>query len=58
MTNRAMEYIEANKDRFLAELQEFLRFPSVSSQTAHEPDVMACATGWSATLGASGSTRV
>ncbi len=43
MTNRAMEYIEANKDRFLGELQEFLRFPSVSSQTAHKPDVMACA---------------
>lgn len=41
--DRATEYIDANKDRFLAELQEFLRFPSISSQTAHDRDVIECA---------------
>ncbi len=43
MAEQVIAYIDANKDRFLAELQEFLRFPSVSSQTAHDRDVIECA---------------
>ncbi|MBN1361259.1 MAG: M20/M25/M40 family metallo-hydrolase [Sedimentisphaerales bacterium] len=43
MRDRAIAFIEANRDRFLRELLEFLRFPSVSSQSAHQDDVVACA---------------
>lgn len=32
-------YIEQNKDRFLSELFELLRIPSVSSMAAHKPDM-------------------
>jgi acetylornithine deacetylase/succinyl-diaminopimelate desuccinylase-like protein len=45
MTPKAIAYIDANKARFIEELGEFLRFPSISSQSAHANDVMACA-GW------------
>ena len=33
------EYIESNKERFLAELFELLRIPSVSSVSDHKPDM-------------------
>ena len=33
------EYIESNKERFLAELFELLRVPSVSSVSDHKPDM-------------------
>jgi acetylornithine deacetylase/succinyl-diaminopimelate desuccinylase-like protein len=36
-------YAQNNGRRFLAELQEFVRFPSVSSQPTHAPDVKRCA---------------
>ncbi len=34
------EYIEKNKDRFLEELFELIRIPSVSSQKKHNPDML------------------
>ena len=37
-------YLIANRARFLAQLKVFLRFPSVSSQPVHKPDMNACAT--------------
>ncbi len=43
MIERAIAYIDANKARFIEELGEFLRFPSISSQSAHANDVMDCA---------------
>ena len=43
MIEKAIEYIDANKARFIEELGEFLRFPSISSQSAHANDVMDCA---------------
>jgi acetylornithine deacetylase/succinyl-diaminopimelate desuccinylase-like protein len=43
MTEKAIAYIDANKDRFIAELKAFLSFPSISSQSAHDKDVAACA---------------
>ena len=43
MVDRAVAYLEANKDRFLSELKDFLAFPSISSQSAHDADVAACA---------------
>ena len=37
------EYIEANKERFLEELFELLRIPSVSSEPQHKDDMYRCA---------------
>jgi acetylornithine deacetylase/succinyl-diaminopimelate desuccinylase-like protein len=42
-TNKSFEYIEKNKDKFLEELKSFLRFESVSAQTAHKTDIIKCA---------------
>jgi len=36
-------YARANRGRFLSELKEFVRFPSVSAQPAHAADVERCA---------------
>ncbi len=33
------QYIQTNQDRFLAELFELLRIPSVSADSKHKPDV-------------------
>ena len=38
-----LDYLEANQPRFLEELCELLRFPSVSAQPAHKPDLENCA---------------
>ncbi|HLZ89554.1 MAG TPA: dipeptidase [Puia sp.] len=37
------EYQEKNKDRFLNELLELLRIPSVSARSEHRPDMLKCA---------------
>ncbi len=37
------DYQEKNKGRFLNELLELLRIPSVSAKTEHKPDMIACA---------------
>ncbi len=37
------DYHENNKDRFLNELLELLRIPSVSAKTEHKADMMSCA---------------
>jgi len=36
-------YIDTNRQRFIDELIEYLRFPSVSAQSAHNKDMAACA---------------
>src|SRR6478735_4776879 len=36
-------YQEKNKDRFLEELLELLRIPSVSAKSEHKPDMIRCA---------------
>ena len=38
-----LDYLKRNQDRFVAELCDFLRFPSVSAQAEHQGDVRACA---------------
>ena len=43
MTDRIEAYIEENQPRFIEELKEFMRFPSVSAQRAHDGDTRACA---------------
>jgi acetylornithine deacetylase/succinyl-diaminopimelate desuccinylase-like protein len=42
------EYVRNNRRRFVTELKEFVRIPSVSSQPKHAPDVKRCA-AWLAT---------
>jgi acetylornithine deacetylase/succinyl-diaminopimelate desuccinylase-like protein len=44
MINTALKYINKNEARFVKELQEFLKFPSISSQTRHKNNVIQCAT--------------
>ena len=39
-------YIEANKDRFLEELFELIRIPSISAEQEHKPDMVRCAEKW------------
>ena len=40
------KYIKDNKDRFLEELFELIRIPSISSEAAHKPDMIRCAECW------------
>jgi acetylornithine deacetylase/succinyl-diaminopimelate desuccinylase-like protein len=37
------DYQDKNKDRFLSELLELLRIPSVSARSEHKPDMLKCA---------------
>ena len=37
------DYQEKNKERFLNELLDLLRIPSVSAKTEHKPDMISCA---------------
>ena len=39
-------YIEANRERFLDELFGLIRIPSISSESAHKPDMIRCAEYW------------
>ncbi|MDP2424645.1 MAG: dipeptidase, partial [Bacteroidales bacterium] len=39
-------YIESNKDRFLEELFDLIRIPSVSSVSEHKPDMLRAAEYW------------
>jgi acetylornithine deacetylase/succinyl-diaminopimelate desuccinylase-like protein len=43
MTDRIDTYIDANRNRFIDELKEWMRFPSVSAQRDHDGDTRACA---------------
>ena len=43
MTDVIKNYINSHQDRFIEELQEYLRFPSVSAQRSHDADCRACA---------------
>lgn len=40
------KYIDENKDRFLEELFELIRIPSISSESAHKQDMIRCAECW------------
>src|SRR5258705_2100805 len=37
---KVQEYISTNKDRFISELMDLLRIPSVSADSKHKPDVL------------------
>ena len=40
------KYVEENKERFLNELFELIRIPSISSLSEHKPDMYRCAEQW------------
>jgi acetylornithine deacetylase/succinyl-diaminopimelate desuccinylase-like protein len=42
-TERALAYARVHRQRFLGELKEFIRFPSISAQPRHAEDVASCA---------------
>lgn len=44
------KYIEANKDRFLEELFELIRIPSISSDPSHKDDMYKAAEYWKKTI--------
>jgi acetylornithine deacetylase/succinyl-diaminopimelate desuccinylase-like protein len=50
-------YIEENRERFLEELFELIRVPSISSGTGHEPDMYRCAEQWKKLLLEAGADR-
>ncbi len=50
-------YIEANKDRFLEELFELIRIPSISAESEHKDDMVRCANKWKEYLLAAGCDR-
>ena len=60
-TNQPMDkvknYIEANKERFVEELFEVLRIPSISAQSEHKPDMLRCAEHLAASLKKAGADR-
>ena len=43
MANEWKQYQEKNKDRFLDEMLELLRIPSVSAKSEHKNDMRQCA---------------
>lgn len=54
MTEKVLTYLEANHDRILAELIEFARIPSVSTDPAHAADMGAAAQWVAHALAAAG----
>ncbi len=50
-------YIELNRDRFLGELFELLRIPSVSAKSEHKPDMEKCAAWLAESLAKAGADR-
>jgi acetylornithine deacetylase/succinyl-diaminopimelate desuccinylase-like protein len=41
--NPVDSYLAEHRDRFVAELCDYLKFPSISAQPKHQPDMRACA---------------
>ena len=52
------DYQEQNKDRFLNELLDLLRIPSVSAKTVHKADMITCAEAVKARLLEAGADKV
>ncbi len=55
--NKVKDYIEANKDRFVNELFDLLRIPSISAEAAHRPDMQRAAEWLAASLVEAGADR-
>lgn len=52
------KYIEENKERFLEELFDLIRIPSISSQIEHKSDMLKAAEEWKKILLAAGADKV
>lgn len=50
-------YIDNNKDRFISELFDMLRIPSISAESEHKPDMQRCAEWLAAALVEVGADR-
>ncbi|MEG2770811.1 MAG: dipeptidase [Alistipes sp.] len=48
--DKVKSYVNDNKDRFLKELFDLLRIPSISAQSSHKPDMIRCAEWLAAAL--------
>lgn len=55
--DKVKSYIEANKERFISELFDLLRIPSISAQSEHKPDMTRCAEWLAAALARAGADR-
>lgn len=55
--NEWKDYLEKNKERFLNEMMDLLRIPSVSAQTKHNDDMKACAEAVKNSLLAAGADK-
>jgi acetylornithine deacetylase/succinyl-diaminopimelate desuccinylase-like protein len=51
------QYIEANKDRFLEELFDLIRIPSISSESEHKGDMMKAAEYWKESILKAGADK-
>ena len=51
------EYQQKNKERFLNEMIELLRIPSVSAKSEHKNDMLTCAEAVKKSLLASGADK-
>src|ERR1043165_5845870 len=51
---KVLGYLKKNKDRFIKELIEYVRIPSVSAQEKHKPDMRRCAEWISERAGGAG----
>lgn len=51
------KYIEENRERFLEELFELIRIPSISAKSEHKPDMYRCAEQWKNILLAAGADK-
>ena len=54
---QVQSYIEANKERYLEELFDLLRIPSISAIAAHKPDMVRTAEWLAAALVKAGADR-
>ncbi len=54
---KVQNYIEQNKERFLSELFDLLRIPSISAQTEYKPQMVKCAEWLAASLVKAGADR-
>ena len=55
--DKAKVYIKENKERFISELFDLLRIPSISAQSEHKPDMQRCAEFLAAALAKAGADR-
>ncbi|WP_417016503.1 dipeptidase [Alistipes sp.] len=55
--DQVKKYIEENKERFVSELFDLLRIPSISAQSEHKPDMQRCAEFLAAALVKAGADR-